>query len=127
MFLLSGNQISNKSFSAVKISWILKTLGLYPGILKDLNFMMILRIYFVCFILLMITSCGQAKPKDIHIHLHGIGTEAATKDGELCAQPPCTLAGELGQDRVWYCEVCETCIYTKCPDKCYVWPCWGEI
>ena len=50
-----------------------------------------LKLFLVCFSLLVGTDPGQAKPKDIHIHLHGIGREVATEDGSR--SPPYIRAG----------------------------------
>ena len=35
--------------------------------------MTFLKFHFCCIVLLMITTGGNAKPKDVHIHIHGIG------------------------------------------------------
>jgi hypothetical protein len=40
--------------------------------------MILLKLYLICISLLVMTQHGQAKPKDIHIHLHGAGYEVAT-------------------------------------------------
>ena len=45
------------------------------------DLMKILKLHFVCIFLLISTDNGNAKPKDIHIHLHGIGEEVAANRG----------------------------------------------
>ena len=35
------------------------------------------KLFFGCTVLLMVTNNGNAKPKDVHIHLQGIGKETS--------------------------------------------------
>ena len=93
------NLDSNKSLKALQICrikfiyWRVETVDFHPLIIIYLNWMITIILYLVFPSLLVITNCGEAKPQNIHIHLHEKEVSKASSrrvDGDFSQTENCT-------------------------------------